>query len=351
MSGRIASNPETDARFVAEALFYERREGGAVRCSLCPRACVIAPGERGHCGVRENRGGALYTLVYGRLCSVHADPIEKKPLFHFLPGELAFSIATAGCNVRCRFCQNWEIAQARPEELPAQFLSPSDAARLARESQCAAIAYTYTEPTIFAEYAMDVADAGRAAGLRSLAVSNGYIGPEAIKEFYGRMDAVKIDLKSFSEAYYKEIVGAQLKPVLAALTALKAMGKWVEIVYLLIPGGNDDDAELTAMARWVKTNLGAEVPLHFSRFYPQYKMLDRPPTPVESLDRARAIALAEGLHYVYIGNVPGHAAQNTVCPQCSQLLVERAGFTAGRVLIREGRCPGCGHEIPGLWRA
>lgn len=331
--------------------WFTPRPDGRIACQLCPHACVIPDGGHGLCRVRFNKAGTLSLPFHGRISSIAVDPIEKKPFYHYHPGAPILSVGFVGCNLRCRFCQNWEIAQARPEELPAHFVSPRDAATLARELKCAAIAYTYTEPTIFAEYAMDVADAGRAAGLRSIAVSNGYIGPEAIKEFYGRMDAVKIDLKSFSETYYKEIVGAQLKPVLAALTALKEMGKWVEIVYLLAPGGNDGDAELTQMARWIKTDLGAEVPLHFSRFYPQYKMLDTPPTPVESLDRARAIAVAEGLHYVYVGNVPGHAAQNTLCPQCGAMLVERAGFQVSRVLIREGRCPGCGREIPGLWRA
>jgi pyruvate formate lyase activating enzyme len=341
-----------EAQFVREARFYEKLADGRVKCRVCPRGCVVAEGSRGDCGVRENRGGMLRTLVYARACAAHADPIEKKPLFHFLPGTLAFSIATAGCNVHCAFCQNWEIAQSRPEEIPAEFVPPERVVEAARATGCASIAFTYTEPTVFAEYAIDVAEAGRAAGLRSVAISNGFVAGEAREALYGAMDAVKIDLKAFSERFYREQVHAQLRPVLDSLVALRAMGKWVEIVSLLVPTLNDGEEELRAMAAWIKANLGGDVPLHFSRFHPAYRLNDLPTTPLATLERAKAIAEAEGLRYVYLGNVAGHEAENTYCPACKKLLVERRGFSAdARQIDAQGACAFCGAAIAGVWHA
>jgi pyruvate formate lyase activating enzyme len=338
-----------DAQFVVEAKFYRKLADLIVKCELCPRGCTVRDGERGFCGVRENRGGTFHMLVHSRVCTAHADPIEKKPLFHYLPGTNAFSVATAGCNVRCKFCQNWELSQSRPEEIPADYIPPWRIVELARQHRCPTIAYTYSEPTTFCEFMMDTADAAHKAGIRSIVVSNGFIGQEALKTAYGKMDAVKIDLKAFSDKFYREVVGARLKPVLDSLVTLRAMGKWFEIVYLVVPGLNDSETEFSALARWIKTNLGVDVALHFTQFHPQYLMKNLPMTPVATLDRAKAIADAEGLHYVYIGNVPGHPAQNTYCPNCSQLLVERTGFTANRVLILNGSCPFCQHPIPGVW--
>jgi len=344
-----AGAAESDARFTIEARFYEKLPYKKIKCKLCPRECVIDDRERGYCGVRENRGGTYYSLVYARVCAAHVDPIEKKPLFHFLPGSMAFSVATAGCNVNCKMCQNWDISQSRPEQVNSIYMPPKDLAALSRQNQCPSIAYTYSEPVVFAEFLMDTADAGHQAGVRSIVVSNGYMQEEALKAAYGKMDAVKIDLKAFTESYYRDVVTGQLKPVLESLVTLKKMGKWTEIVYLVVPDRNDGDQEFRGLAQWIKANLGADVPLHFTQFHPEYLLKNLPITPVPTLERAKAIADAEGLHYVYIGNVPGHPAQNTYCPQCRRMLVERVGFTASNVLIEKGSCPFCKHPIPGVW--
>jgi pyruvate formate lyase activating enzyme len=340
---------QDDSRFVVEAKFYQKLPNRKIKCKLCPRECSVGDKERGYCGVRENRGGVYYSVVHSRVCAAHVDPIEKKPLFHYLPGTTAFSLATAGCNVNCKFCQNWDISQSRPEEIPADYAPPQKIVNLARQYSCPTIAYTYSEPVVFAEFLMDTADAGHQAGVRSIVVSNGYMQEEALKEAYGKMDAVKIDLKAFTESYYRDVVTGQLKPVLESLVTLKKMGKWTEIVYLVVPERNDGDQEFRGLAQWIKANLGADVPLHFTQFHPEYLLKNLPITPVPTLERAKAIADAEGLHYVYIGNVPGHPAQNTYCPQCRRMLVERVGFTASNVLIEKDSCPFCKHPIPGVW--
>jgi pyruvate formate lyase activating enzyme len=340
---------QDDSRFTVEAKFYRKLANGKVKCELCPRECKVGNRERGHCGVRENREGTFYTLVHSRVCAAHVDPIEKKPLFHYLPGTTAFSIATAGCNVNCKFCQNWSISQASPEQIPADYAPPQRIVETAKRYGCPTIAYTYSEPVVFSEYLMDVADAGHEAGIRSVVVSNGYMRKEALETAYGKMDAVKIDLKAFSESYYSKVVAGQLKPVLDSLVNLRRMGKWTEIVYLVVPTLNDSDAEFRGLAEWVKTHLGVDVPLHFTQYHPEHLLKNLPITPVPTLERAKAIADAEGLHYVYIGNVPGHPAQNTHCPQCRQLIVERAGFAASRMLIEKNSCPFCKHPIPGIW--
>ncbi len=346
------SQNQDDSQFTVEAKFYQKLQNKKIKCKLCPRECTVGDRERGYCGVRENRAGTYYSLVHSRVCAAHVDPIEKKPLFHYLPGTVAFSLATAGCNVNCKFCQNWDISQSRPEQVPSEYIPPQSVAELARRYNCLTIAYTYSEPVVFSEFLMDAADAGHAAGIRSIVVSNGYIQQEALKAAYGKMDAVKIDLKAFSESYYAKVVTGQLKPVLDTLVTLRKMGKWTEIVYLVVPTLNDSDAEFRSLAQWVKTNLGTDVPLHFTQFHPEYLLKNLPITPVPTLERAKAIADTEGLHFVYIGNVPGHPAQNTYCPQCRQMLVERVGFTASKMLIRkDGSCPFCRHPIPGIWHA
>lgn len=349
---KAESLPKASAarRFVAPARFWDALPEKKVRCMLCPRLCAVSPGQRGHCGVRENRDGQFFSLVYGRVCTAHVDPIEKKPFFHVLPGTTAFSVATAGCNVNCTFCQNADLSQARPEDLPAELLGPREVALLARHFNCPSIACTYGEPTVFAEFAMDTAEAAQELGIRSLIVSNGYIQPEALLTAYARMDAVKIDLKAFTEKYYREVVRARLKPVLKTIELLRRMDKWVELVYLLVPTLNDGDEELRAMARWIRTNLGADLPLHFSRFHPDHQLRHLPMTPLESLDRAHQIARAEGLHYVYVGNVPGHPAQHTRCPHCGATVVERTGFAASAVHLQKGCCAACGQAIAGLWQ-
>jgi len=344
-----ASPAQDDSRFIVEAKFYEKQPNKKIKCKLCPRECAVGDRERGYCGVRENRGGIYYTLVHSRVAAAHIDPIEKKPLFHYLPGTMALSLATAGCNVNCKFCQNWDISQVRPEQVPADYAPPKAVAQLAKQHGCPSIAYTYSEPVVFAEYLMDAADAGHEAGVQSVVVSNGYMQEDSLKAAYGKMDAVKIDLKSFTESYYKDVVVGELKPVLDSLVTLRKMNKWTEIVYLVIPTLNDGDAEFRGLARWIKTNLGADVPVHFTQFHPEYLLKNLPITPVPTLERAKAIADAEGLHYVYIGNVPGHPAENTHCPKCHRIIVERIGLTVRQMLIHKGCCPFCQQPIPGVW--
>jgi len=346
---RAAAAADDESRYVIEARHYEKLPKLKVKCKLCPRECVIDDRERGYCGVRENRRGTYYSLVYSRLASAHVDPIEKKPFFHFLPGALAFSIATAGCNVNCKFCQNWEISQSRPEQLRSAYAPPKEAAAAARRNRCPVIAYTYSEPVVFFEYTMDVAQAGHDLGLRSAVVSGGYIQQDPLRELCGRVDAIKIDLKSFSEKYYKEVVNGELKPVLDTLVAIRKHGRWCEIVYLVVPTLNDGDAEFKAVAKWIRAELGPDVPIHFTRFHPMYLLKNLPPTPVATLERAKAIADAEGLHYVYVGNVPGHPAENTYCPKCRKIVVERLGYTIKAQHLRNGRCGFCGQTVPGVW--
>jgi pyruvate formate lyase activating enzyme len=340
---------EADAQFTIEARFYDKLPYKKIKCKLCPRECVIDDRERGYCGVRENRGGTYYSLVYARVCAAHVDPIEKKPLFHFLPGSMAFSVATAGCNVNCKMCQNWDISQSRPEQLNSTYLPPKNLAGLARQYQCPSIAYTYSEPVVFCEYVLDSAEAGRDAGVKSVVVSGGYIQEEPLKQMCRRVDAIKIDLKGFTEKYYGQVVHGELKPVLNALVSIRKQGVWNEVVYLVIPTLNDSDAEFRGLAGWVKAELGPDVPLHFSRFHPDYLLKNLPPTPVATLERAKAICDAEGLHYVYIGNVPGHPAESTWCPKCRRAVVERAGFTVRAMHLDKGKCRFCHQTIPGIW--
>ena len=347
---QAASPAEDDSRFRVEARFYEKLSNKTVQCKMCPRGCVVADQERGHCRVRENRGGKYYSIVHSRVCAAHIDPIEKKPFFHFYPGIVAFSIATAGCNVNCKFCQNWEISQAKPEELPATYLPPAEVAKLAKQNDCPAVAFTYSEPTVFNEFVTDTADAAREQGLKSVVISNGFIQQEPLKRLCQHVDAIKTDLKSFSPAYYKDVVNGELQPVLDTITTIHKQGRWTEIVHLVVPTLNDKDAEFRGLAKWIKSEVGPDVPIHFTRFHPLYLLKNLPPTPVETLERAKAIADAEGLHYVYIGNVPGHPAENTYCPKCHRLLVERAGFTITQMHIRKGKCEYCQNEIPGVWK-
>ncbi len=344
-----AGRSENDARFTTEARFYDKLPNKKIKCKLCPRECTVGDRERGYCGVRENRSGTYYTLVHSRVCAAHIDPVEKKPFFHYLPGTLAFSLATAGCNVNCKFCQNWDISQARPEQLPAEYTPPHRVAALAQQYRCPTIAYTYSEPVVFIEYLMDTADAGHAAGIRSIVVSNGYIQDEPLREAYGKMDAVKIDLKSFSDSYYRQVVSGQLKPVLDSILTLRRMNKWLEIVYLVVPTLNDSDDEIRNLVRWIKGDVGTDVPLHFTQFHPDYLLKNLPITPVPTLEKCKQIADAEGLHYVYVGNVPGHPAENTYCPKCGRMLVHRMGLEVTQMLIRKGTCPFCSQPIPGVW--
>jgi pyruvate formate lyase activating enzyme len=333
-----------------ECEFYEKLEEGNVKCVVCPRECVVAEGRRGYCKNKENRGGAYYSLAHGKACSANAsDRIEKKPFFHFLPGTRTFSFAAAGCNLSCTFCQNWEISQARPEDISSEDLPPEKTVELARKADCASVAFTYSEPTVFYEYMIDTAKLAREAGLGAVMVSNGFMNEKPLEELVKHLTAVKVDLKSFSEDFYGKMCGARLKPVLDTLERLKKSGVWFEIVCLMIPTLNDSEKELKEMCAWVKDKLGADVPMHFTRFHPTHKLTDLPQTPVETVEAARTIAKAAGLNFAYVGNVPGHKWENTFCPACDKQIVTRIGFSVKDVRVDDGKCGFCGKPVPGIW--
>ncbi|HUX00166.1 MAG: AmmeMemoRadiSam system radical SAM enzyme [Phycisphaerae bacterium] len=334
---------------VHDAMWFERLPDKAVRCTLCPRECVVADVERGYCGVRENRGGDYKTLVYGNLCSTNVDPIEKKPLFHYLPGTVALSVATAGCNMECKFCQNWEISQFRPEQVPSVLVPPENLVRAAQARGIQTIAYTYSEPVVFYEYMHDTAAAGRAAGVGSVMISNGYINEPAIRKLCEHLTAVKVDLKAFTEKFYEDACAGRLAPVLGTLEVLADIGIHTEVVVLLVPTLNDSAAEVGRMTKWLVKALGPDVPVHFSRFHPTYRMKNLPPTPMETLERARKVALDAGLHYVYLGNVPFHEAESTYCPSCAKTVIGRVGYRVEATGLKDGACASCGMKIPGVW--
>ncbi len=332
-----------------EARYYRKLPDREIECDLCPRVCRLGDKERGYCGVRENDGGIYYTLVYGKACSLNVDPVEKKPFFHVLPGTTALSIATAGCNVNCKFCQNWEISQVRPEQINHIDLPPSAVAEAALKYGSPTIAYTYTEPVVFFEYMYDTALAARKRKIRSLVVTGGHINQDPLKDLIPVVDAIKVDLKAFSEDFYKEYVRGELKPVLEAIRTIGKTKTWLEIVYLVIPTLNDSREEIRETARWLKNEVGSHVPLHFSRFQPMYLVKNLPPTPVSTLEKAREAALEVGLHFVYVGNVPGHPAENTHCPKCDKILIRRTGYQIRDIRITRGTCQYCGTPIPGIW--
>ena len=336
--------------YAHEAMYYQQIGEGLVQCQLCPNRCTLPEGSRSQCRVRENRGGKLYTLAYGNPCAVHNDPIEKKPFNHFLPGTLAFSIATAGCNLHCLYCQNWTISQKRPEEVDSISLPPEEVVKYALKAGSRSIAYTYSEPNIFYEYMLDTAKAARPKGLRNVVISNGYINPDPLRELCHAVDAIRVDLKGFSEEFYQKVCFGSLAPVLESIKIIHQEGIWLEIVNLVVPTLNDDEGMLREMARWIVKNLGPDVPVHFSRFYPMYKLTKLPPTPVETLEKARAIAMEEGINYAYIGNVPGHPASHTYCPACGKAIIKRTGFEVTEYHIVDGKCEFCGHPIPGVWK-
>jgi pyruvate formate lyase activating enzyme len=320
-----------------------------VECELCPRQCRVADRERGTCGVRENRDGKYYTLVHSRPCTSHVDPIEKKPFYHVLPGKTAFSLAAPGCNMECKFCQNWEIAQVRPEQVHTVSARPNDIARLARDHGSPAIACTYSEPTVWSEYVYDIAVAAKAAGLRSLMISNGFIQSKPMTDLTDVLSAVKIDLKAFTDRFYQDQCRGELRPVLDTLRLLSKRKTWLEIVVLVILGLNDDEQEIRSLSRFVRDEVGPDVPLHFTRFRPSYRMMNVPSTPVRTLEHAREVALAEGLHFVYVGNIVGHPGNHTYCPGCKATIVRRSGLSLLENRLKAGKCPDCGRAIPGIW--
>lgn len=322
--------------------------GQKVRCELCPTECVLEDYQIGGCRVRLNRGGKLYSLVYGNPCAVALDPIEKKPFFHVLPGAGAFSIATAGCVLGCLFCQNWEISQASPEKTRNYNLPPDEVVRKALFYGARAIAYTYTEPTVFYEYMYDTAVLARKMGLINTMHTCGYINKKPLRELLKYMDAVAVDLKAFTERFYGKLCGGRLKPVLETIETVAEEGVWLEVINLVIPTQNDNPEEIRQMCQWLYRTCGPDVPLHFSRFFPYYRMKDLPPTPYETLVKAREIALEEGLRFVYIGNIRS-PAENTYCYNCGRLLIERIGYFIKQNHLKKGHCPYCGAEIKGLW--
>jgi pyruvate formate lyase activating enzyme len=332
-----------------EARYYKKLEHKEIECELCPRKCRVGDRERGYCGCRENKEGIYYTLVHSYPCSLNVDPIEKKPLFHFLPGTDAFSIATAGCNMNCKFCQNWEISQVRPEQVMNRYMPPREVAAYARQSGSRSIAYTYSEPIVFYEYMLDTAVAGREKGIKSVVITAGYINHDPWMELIREVDAIKVDFKAFTEKFYEDVCHAKLKPVMDALVDLSKSGIWYELVYLVVPTLNDDMKNIREMCKWMVANLGRDVPLHFTRFHPMYLLKNLPPTPVSSLERAREIALEEGMNFVYVGNVPGHQGEHTYCPNCKEVVIGRIGYTITRMNLENGKCRSCGNPIPGVW--
>jgi pyruvate formate lyase activating enzyme len=320
-----------------------------VRCQLCARDCTLAEGERGACEARIVSGGELKSLVYGRPITVHVDPIEKKPFFHFLPGAAAYSLATSGCPLRCRFCQNWEISQARPEDYAQASLPAAAVARAAVEREAPVVAFTYNEPTVFLEYLTDIARAAKPLGRRSVLVSCGFMNEAPLRELCGVLDAIKIDLKGFSPGFYREVCGAELKPVLRSLRQVAKSGVHLEIVNLVVPTLNDSPRMLAELSKWVVGELGPDVPVHFTRFHPDYQLRNLPDTPVATLERARETGMAQGLRFAYVGNVPGHPGNHTYCPGCGTAVIERDGLFVTGMHLRNGRCPKCGRAIPGVW--
>jgi len=336
-----------------EALFYtiDNQETGEVRCTLCAHNCRIKDGRRGICGVRENRGGKLYSLVYGRLVSENIDPVEKKPLFHFHPASITWSIATVGCNFHCLHCQNYEISQypvRHHGEITGRPRTAEEVVATAMAEGCDSISYTYIEPTIFMEFALDCAKLAKEAGLKNIFVSNGYTSEEATRTLAPFLDANNIDLKSFSDDFYRKVCGARLQPVLDTIRLMHDLGVWVEVTTLIIPGHNDSPRELEKIAAFIH-GISPDIPWHVTRFYPTFKLTDPPPTPVATLQTAREIGKGVGLRHVYTGNIPGDDGENTFCPSCGELLIKRNGYIARQSGLVKGTCRNCGETIAGVW--
>ena len=329
--------------------YFKSLGGGEIQCELCPRRCRMPKGKRGFCRVRENREGKCYSLVYGNPCAMHPDPIERIPFFHVLPATTSLSVATAGCNFRCKFCQTWEISQASPEDVYSYDVAPEVVVKKAKQIRAHSVAYTYVEPVIFYEYMVDIGSCAKKANLLNLIHSDGFINPSPLRNLCKVLDAANIDLKGFTETFYRELCSGELVPVLETLKTLKGEKIHVEITNLVIPTKNDDMSGVREMCLWVQRELGADTPVHFSRFYPLYKLKNLPPTPVSTLEKARAVALSADLEHVYIGNVPGHEGENTFCPRCKKMVIPRMGYMVGEMRLKGGKCGYCGKPIPGIW--
>lgn len=333
-----------------EAMHYKKLKDSIVQCQLCPNFCTLKNEEYGKCRVRQNIKGKLYALSYGKACSTAIDPIEKKPLFHFLPSSEIFSIATAGCNMRCFWCQNWEISQSKADEVPYKKLEPKEIVRRAVQSGCKSIAYTYTEPTIFYEHTLEIAKLAKRKGLKNVTVSNGYVNKEPLEELYKYIDAANIDLKGFTEEFYQRYCGARLKPILETLINIRRMQVHLEVTSLIIPKLNDDMKLIKKMCEWHAKNLGTETPLHFSRFFPSHLAMSIKITPEPTLEMAYNTAKKAGLKYVYVGNIKTKDKENTYCPNCGELVIERLIFDVIHNNISKGKCPKCKTKIEGVWK-
>lgn len=332
-----------------EAMFYEKIDKDTIQCKLCSRQCTLKNGMYGFCRARKPSDGKHYTLVYANPSAVHVDPMEKKPLFHFLPATTAFSIATAGCNFRCKYCQNWEISQFSPDETVNYYLPPDEVVKNALNYGCSTVAYTYSEPSIFYEYMLDTAKIAKAKGVKNIYHSNGSLNPQPVEELSAWLDAANIDLKGFTQEFYSQITEGYLDTVLSTIKILKKNKVHLEVTNLMIPSFNDDFGMVKKMCQWIRDEVSKDTPLHFTRFYPTYKLKNLTPTPVRTLEMARELAIKEGLEYVYIGNVPGHEGENTYCPKDKKVLIRRLGYQVVENNISEGKCKFCGMEIPGVW--
>ncbi len=339
--------PETLWRWSRKADFFER-SGRLVRCLLCPHLCILGENDRGFCRTRVVKNGELYTVAYGNPCSVHVDPIEKKPLFHFHPTMPILSLAIAGCNLRCLNCQNWEISQKRPEDTRNGDLMPEKLVTLTHERGIPAIAYTYSEPIVFYEYVADSARLARGADIRNVIVTAGYISEKPLRSLLQTIDAVTLDLKAFSRRIYRKLASGRLDPVLEAIRIIREEGVWLELSNLLVTGVSDDMDDVSRLCRWIAREAGEEIPFHFLRFHPDYRLKTLPPTPLRTLEEARSRAHDAGLKFVYLGNVPNHEAENTYCPRDGRLLIERRGYLVLKNNMVNGRCQ-CGEQIPGVW--
>ncbi len=331
---------------IKEGVLFDSLADNKVKCNVCSHRCTIAEGKLGVCRTRQNKNGKIYTLIYNTVSSEAVDPVEKKPLYHFLPGTLSYSLGTIGCNFRCMHCQNWNISQVTLEEAWTKEITPEEAIKRALATGCKSIAWTYNEPAIWHEYTYDSAVLAKKAGLKTIYVTNGYITPEALRRMAPYLDAFRVDIKSFSDDFYRKICGARLAPVLESTKLAKELGMHIEVITLVIPTKNDSPEEITQIVRWVRDNLGVDTPMHFTRFYPMYKMDDIPPTQTETLEMAHDIAKKEGMRFVYTGNVPGHKYENTYCPKCNALLIDRDGFRVSAIKVKDGKCPECGEVVP-----
>jgi len=332
-----------------EAEFWKVVKDKIVQCELCPHLCVLKPGQVGKCHVRRNKNGKLISLNYSRPCSISLDPIEKKPLYHFLPGEKALSIATAGCNLRCGHCQNWEISQCGVDKVPSLNVKPEQVVKEAGERNVKIISYTYTEPTIFYEYMSDIAKVAVKKKIKNTTVTNGFINPKPLKELCKYLDASNIDLKSMENDFYERVCGGKVAPVLNSIKIMKEKKVWIELTNLLIPGLNDSDKDIRELVKWVKKNLGKDVPIHFTAFYPTFKLINLPPTSIKTLRRARKMAMAQGLNYVYTGNLPDDEGNHTYCPKCKKIVIKRRLFSVIENNIKRGKCSNCNEKIAGIW--